>query len=109
MLFRRRTTAPRPLPARQLQRIAAACNGVEVANRWLSRLDELSKGYNGIPSIEWSSEIGVFLGGSCGTTTWRREVAMSVLLRPRGMQPEGEQHGVAGLVEQGRCPLTHAH
>lgn len=60
----------------QVQRIAAAANGLDVAFRWMERLGELANGIRrgaaGLSkSIDLSTADAVFLGGSCGKTTWR--------------------------------------
>lgn len=63
----------------QLQRLAAACNGLEVANRWMERLGDLARDISvqdsGGSKLDLSCESAVFLGGSCGKTTWRKDFA----------------------------------
>jgi len=67
----------------QIRRIAAAANGLDVAMRWIERLKELatgmrrgsmSKGF----TLDLSQDASVFLGGSCGSTTWRKQVVRPI-------------------------------
>jgi hypothetical protein len=52
----------------QLDRIASARCGLEVAQAWMNR----------ISGADWE-EGSVFLGGSCNPTTWRRDAAIPML------------------------------
>lgn len=65
----------------QVQRIAAAANGLDVAFRWMERLGELANGIRrGSAGIQNSMDLSVpesvFLGGSCGKTTWRADIVI---------------------------------
>jgi hypothetical protein len=67
----------------QVARIAAAANGLDVAFRWMERLGELAQGMRHgkvqTQSLDLSTMDSVFLGGSCGKTTWRKDVVMPML------------------------------
>jgi hypothetical protein len=84
-----------------VQRIAVACNGLEIANRWIARLLQLSVAPTDGPTDATGAASGstsivtrpvpvsndtiadpdnlVFLGGSCGKTTWRKNIAIPFL------------------------------
>eukprot|EP00041_Stephanoeca_diplocostata_P012973 m.220768 g.220768 ORF g.220768 m.220768 type:complete len:961 (-) comp19168_c0_seq3:1568-4450(-) len=76
---------PEPVNAEVMQRLAAACTGLEIASRWVDRLDELSSdvraGVGNYPALDLGKSNGtaVFLGGSCGKTTWRQNIAIPKL------------------------------
>lgn len=76
------TTSLQPLDRDQMHRLAAACNGLEVANRWVDRLQDLASdsaagGECGqYPALYLGQPTAVFLGGSCGKTTWRSDIAI---------------------------------
>jgi hypothetical protein len=68
---------------KHVQRIAVAVNGLEIANRWIGRLLQLSGedcGRGGPTTAAGGAmKQAVFLGGSCGNTTWRKHIAMPYL------------------------------
>jgi len=73
----------------QVQRIAAAANGLDVAFRWMERLGDLAndmrRGTIGnTNTVDLSIPDSVFLGGSCGKTTWRIDAVI----------PQFEKHGI---------------
>lgn len=73
--------------AGQIQRVAAAVNGLDVAFRWMGRLGELAHGIRSnredsapaVQTIDLSGDNAVFLGGSCGGTNWRTDVVIPLL------------------------------
>lgn len=65
---------------RVTQRIAAATNGLEVANRWMMRLSNLTSDEDRYHPELAADDVTVFLGGCCGKTTWRQGVAMPFLV-----------------------------